>query len=261
MNELKLKNLIECFKLNYNSYKNFLKNPEYVVTNYFLVKKFLVSYNRLFIYSFFSEFSIFFTKKELSSPTFDEFQKVFKPRTSDQLICYEFLPTKISFLTAGPENLSHVWIELEELKQKGSEKIFYNFFLQKSKINLTEKISNFICSIDSEQPITNSNILDLLVKEYNYYLEFLFEIKIRRDELFRDFFKLKNFPTCQNFNLFLLLSLDETIFLIFFELLGFLESFSVIRELYLKKQLKSSAYLQEQLQKIIISFDNKQNNS
>lgn len=237
-----------------NFFDNLRKNSDYFSNNYFSVKKFLVSYNELFLSTFFLEFEVFFNTSELKALDFSDFKKIFKKRTISQLL--EFSPIKKAFLPRSKqiENLGRVWREMNRSFSNHPLNDLYN----QIEINLMDKLLEFISVFEEKQEVDiTSNELKMLVCYYNFYLELVYEMKCLRDTYFRNFFKQKRFPKAQLHTLFLIFSLDEGIFLILIELQGFMEIFSEIPKLILEKQLKSSINFKERLNNLINSFPEK----
>lgn len=215
-------NFIKKFDSLFVFFEKTIENPETFLTNLFFLKKFLVSYN-----------AIFLSLVETYIETLYEYQRVNKISLLNQdLICK---PVKKFY--HDPD--LHA---LEELSKLSKVRRVWQFLKkEKASLNLLDikKFDTFSLSdimFDFlENSFSESTPKDTWIEDSNFLLElfnqrllFIFQLKEKRDILFKNWFTKTNPVSFQYYALLSLISLDQHLSVCLSDLCFFCELFAEV---------------------------------
>jgi hypothetical protein len=245
-----LKKLVKFFE-------DTLSDSELLLDNPIFLKKFLILYNRIFLYSTFNLLEKNFTPQEVKCLNFQEFKKIFKKRNLNDFKLKKSELT-IEDIILADEMLGGVYVLIKKVNKTYSPTEF--FFYESPRIfSINKKFSEIACFsnlMDPSELLIFEKNLTTFLDDYNCLLKVVAQIFFLRVTLIKNFFTLKKFPLSQFYLFICLLTIDDRLRLFLIQLNFFKNEMPLVLERldYLSernKRMKKYYLFQSQLKKTI----------
>jgi hypothetical protein len=203
-NKKKLENEISFFRV-------IVADQNLITSNYFRVERFLILYHRVFENYINQICSEILTQEEQVAVNFQEFKNVFKYRSVHNFDLFN----SPHYLIESPARglLLLVWEVLD--KTKSIQETSSLGFLKTKRLDLcalNQQIFNLSEGLSSNNISEIEAQLDIIIKEYNFYLLKGIELMYLRRELVVILVNLKKYPRAQFLFFTYVLSFDSQIF-------------------------------------------------